>query len=237
VEVHHASARVREDLHLDVTRSRDELLDEDRAVAERGLRLAPAALERLSQLLDVLDDAHAAPPAARRRLQHDRVAELARQHRGLPRRGQGFGTSGNHRDLERSSERPRSDLVAEQGERCGRRTDEDEACRGAPLGKRSVLGQEAVARVNAIAAARLRDPHQRLGVQVRRHRVRRPSGSTDLVRLGREAGVEREGVGRRVHAHGLHPECGRGLRDANGDLAPVADQDPLQRHWSTPCYA
>ena len=92
--------RVRQDLHLDVTRSSDELLDEDGAVAERGLRFASAASKRLAQLLGVLDLAHAAAAAPERRLQHDGVAEIVRPGRRFVRRRQGFNTSGNDGDLE-----------------------------------------------------------------------------------------------------------------------------------------
>ena len=45
VEVDGVAGSVGEDLHLDVARPLDHLLDEQRAVAERGLRLAAAALE------------------------------------------------------------------------------------------------------------------------------------------------------------------------------------------------
>ena len=55
---------VGEDLHLDVARVDDGLLDEDRRVAEGALGLAHAGLDRLAQVGAVVDAAHAAPAAA-----------------------------------------------------------------------------------------------------------------------------------------------------------------------------
>ena len=67
---------VAQDLHLDVLGAHDELLEEDRVVAERLLRLGARALERLGQLAGRAHDAHAAAAAAGRRLDDHRVADL-----------------------------------------------------------------------------------------------------------------------------------------------------------------
>ena len=40
-----------------------------------------------------------------------------------------------------------------------------------------------------------------------------------------EVDVERVAVGGRVHRHGLDPQLVAGTDQANGDLAPVGDQD------------
>ena len=81
VEVDDVAVGVGEDLHLDVAGPVDEPLDEQRAVAERGRRLAAAALERLGHVAGAVHGAHAAPAAAGRRLEHHRVADLARRLR------------------------------------------------------------------------------------------------------------------------------------------------------------
>ena len=56
-QVHGATVSVRENLHLDVTRSRDELLDVDRIARERGRGLAARAFDCSSQVLLALDHA------------------------------------------------------------------------------------------------------------------------------------------------------------------------------------
>ena len=56
------AVRVGEHLDLDVARPGDEPLDEHRTVAERGGRLAAAALERLGEIGRGGDGAHPAPP-------------------------------------------------------------------------------------------------------------------------------------------------------------------------------
>ena len=69
---------VAEQLDLDVARPLDVALDEDGAVAERGLGLAARRGARVVELVGAADDAHAAPAAARRRLHEQRKAELVR---------------------------------------------------------------------------------------------------------------------------------------------------------------
>ncbi len=230
VEVDHVAVRVGEDLHLDVSRPSDEPLDEHRAVAEGRLRLALAAGEGLGHRRRILHGAHAAPAAACRRLEHDGVAELARQLQRFARGLQGLTASGHDGDAERPCERACADLVAEQGEHRRRRTDENETLGRAQLGECSVLGQESVARVDAIATARFRDPDECPGVEVRSHGV---SGAAslpcDLTRFGGEPGVQRERIDRRVHAYGFHTERGGSLGNAYGDLAAVTYQDAFQQ--------
>src|SRR4029079_16194485 len=86
VEVHGAAVLVAEHLDLDVARPDDRLLDVDGVVAERALGLALRARERRLQLLLRVAQAHAAPAAARRRLEHDRIPDL---RRGRLRQGGG----------------------------------------------------------------------------------------------------------------------------------------------------
>src|SRR5439155_24950386 len=70
-EVDDGAAAVADELHLDVARVPEELLDVEVAIAERGARLRPAARPRVLEPRGRVDDAHAAPAASRDRL-HDR---------------------------------------------------------------------------------------------------------------------------------------------------------------------
>ena len=67
---------VGEDLDLDVARRGDVFLDQDAARAERRLALAERAFERGLEVGVLVDAAHAAAAAARRRLDQHRIADL-----------------------------------------------------------------------------------------------------------------------------------------------------------------
>ena len=75
-QVHGLARAVGEDLHLDVPRPHDGLLDEHGRVAERAVRLAHRGLERLAQVVLRVDPPHPAPAAAGDRLREDREADL-----------------------------------------------------------------------------------------------------------------------------------------------------------------
>src|SRR2546425_10626134 len=74
-------------LDLDVSRLLEVALEVDRAVAERAGGLAPRRPECPLELRRLTDEAHALAAAAHRRLDHQRVADLA--GRGARRGGVG----------------------------------------------------------------------------------------------------------------------------------------------------
>src|SRR5690606_39447846 len=69
---------VTEDLHLDMARAFDELLDQHAIVAKAGFRLALGAGERGVEFLLGVDAAHAATAATGDGLDEDGVADLFR---------------------------------------------------------------------------------------------------------------------------------------------------------------
>ena len=166
---------VAEQLDLDVPRPLDVALGEDAVVAERGLRLAARRLERVRQLVARAHDAHAAPAAARRRLEEQREAELLR----LARLDDG------HARLARDP--LRLELVAAGAQRLRRRADPHEPGRVDGLGEVGVLGEEAVAGMDRVGARLLRRADVLLGVEVaRRSRPSRPPRARAATR-GRRA--------------------------------------------------
>ena len=74
-EVHGGAVLVGEDLHLDVARTEDRLLEDELVGAERGACLGTRGLERRRELALLRDEPHPAPTAAGRGLHHDRVAD------------------------------------------------------------------------------------------------------------------------------------------------------------------
>ena len=148
-EREHGAVRVADHLDLDVPRARQEALDEHAVVAEAGRRFSLRRRDRLVEAVGGLDDAHPAPAAARRGLDQQRIgvagARLLEAQRLHDRHARA-----RRRLL-------RADLVAHQLDRLRRRPDEDHARFGAGARERRVLGQEAVARVQRVDAARRRD--------------------------------------------------------------------------------
>ena len=225
-EVYDVSAGVAEHLHLDVARTRDEAFHEHGAAAERAFRLAPAPLERFGHAGRRLDDPHAAPAAAGRRLEHHGITDRRGDFLRLPRGSEGPGAARHHRDVERAGEGPRQQLVAEQRQRRRRGAHERQARRRAALRERGVLREKTVARMHAVAAARERHLDQRVRVEVRGDRI--PAGRADLAYVRRHPRVQRESVFRRMDRNRVHAETGRSPRDTNRDLAAVGDEHPFE---------
>jgi len=153
-----SSLPVRKHLDLDVPRRNDRLLEVQAAVAERGVRLGGRALEDVLELVGRLHEAHPAAPASRRRLQQDGIAELV---------GRGARVVWPNRVLRAGDERHlclrhrglRLDLVAHLLHGLGRRADEDEVVVRAGAHECGVLGEEAPAGMDGVAAGRLPGRH------------------------------------------------------------------------------
>ena len=110
-----------EDLHLDVAGALDQLLQIDVVLAEGGLGLAARRAEIARQHRLVGNDAHAAPAAAPRRLEHQRIADVGGDLLHLSDVvGQRFARR-HHRHADRDGKVARRHLVAEQPHGVGRR--------------------------------------------------------------------------------------------------------------------
>ena len=225
VQVDDVPAGVRQHLDLDVPRPGEEFLDEQGAVSERGLGFAAAPRERLGHLHGAFHRAHPASSPAGRGFEHRRIALRARQFLCLA--GGPHGATRQDGNGERRGEPAGANFVPEQRQCRGRRADEDDAGRGAPLGKRGVLGQKPVARMNTVAAAGAGDLHERVGVEIGADRVTR-CARPELVCVRGTARMQRPRVHGRIHGHGLHTEGRGGPGDADRDFAAVADQDPCE---------
>ena len=92
-------------------------------------------------------------------------------------------------------------------------------------GERGVLGEEAVAGVDAVAPVGHRGADDGVDVEVGGDGVGRPA---DAAHLGGHAGVQRPLVDDRVHGDRLDAEQVGRPGDADGDLAAVGDEDAAQ---------
>ena len=166
-------------------------------------------LERLVELARLADDAHAAPAAARGRLDEQREAELVR----LAGRDDGHaGLGGDPLRLELVAARaaaPPADGPTQMSPAALDR-----------LGEVGVLGEEAVAGMDRVGAGLLRRADVLLASEVAR----------DLDRLVGGAGVQRAAVVRRGDRDGRDPELAAGAEDAHRDLAAVRHEELADRH-------
>ena len=225
-QVADAAAAVADDLDLDVARAGDQLLHVDRVVAEGGLGLGAAAGVGLGDGAGLLDDPHPAAAAARHGLDHHRAAGAQPgQKSGRLVLADGAGAAGEHRHVVLLGQRAGAGLVAEELQRLDAGPDEDDALLRAAPREAGVLGQEAVAGVQRVAAGRLGRRDHSLDVEV----GGRPDALQGAGLVGR-ADVQRGGVVGRVDGDGRDIQLRRRPRDADGDLAAVGDQQFVQTH-------
>ena len=99
--------------------------------------------------------------------------------------------------------------------------DEDHACVVHGLREVRVLGQEAVAGMDRVRAALLRDLEDAIDTQV----ALRGDSWAEQIGLVGEAHVQRGAIHVGVDGHRLVTELLAGADDAYGDLAAIGDQD------------
>ena len=216
----HGAGAVADDLDLHVPGPGQQLLDVDPGVAEGRRRLRRAPAHRPGEIGRTRHRPHAAPAAAGDRLDHDRAVLAQQGPRLLQRRvAVGAGQDG-HAKLARPG--PGRALVAEQRERAGPGTGEAHPRFGAARGQLRPLGCEAVPGVEHVAARAGGRGHDRSDVEVggraRTRQLDRRVGPADMAAGGVVGGIDRDG---------LDAEHGRRCHDADGDLAPVGDEQSL----------
>ena len=197
-----------------------------RSSAKLDLGLARRGAKPVARLLVRGGDAHPLAAAAGRRLDHDRIADVA----GDPDRRLGIRHDiempGHGRHPGGARQLFRFDLVAHRRDRLRPRPDKDNAGFGQRLGKGHILGQKPVARMHrlgAAGAARLDDPLDR---EIALGRRRRP----DPDRLVGHAYMQGLGIGVGINRNrgDPHPPCR--ANDTASNLAAIGDQDFAKHH-------
>ena len=171
-----------------------------------------------------MGDAHALAAAAGRRLDHHGVADPVGDDRRLVRVEDHAEMAGDGRDAGRRRELLRFDLVAHRRDRPRVRPDEGDAGGGERLGEGGALGEEAVAGMDRLGAGTPAGVDDLVDDEVGGGCRRRP----DMDRLVGHLGVERVAIDVAIDGDRLDAEAAGGPGDANGDLAPVGDQDLLE---------
>ena len=210
-----------------MARAEHELFQVDRAVAEGALRHGLGGADDLGEPGGLVDPAHPDAAAASRGLHQQRVAHGLG---GLVDAGKvcrrDSPTAGKHGEAGGLGQRTRALLVAHGGDAVRPRADPDEAGVLHGLREGGVLGEEAIARMDAVGAAPARSRDDPVGDEVALLRSRRADGQR-LVGLGDMA---RGGVGFRMNRDHAHAERPCAPHDPAGDLAPVRDQEFLHGH-------
>ena len=134
------------------------------------------------------------------------------------------GRAGYERDARRRHRLLGANLVSHLLDDVRRRPDEGDVVVLASAHELCVLGEEAVARVNGVAARGLGGRDDVRDAQVAVHRCRR----ADADGLIGELDVQRVAVGRRVDGDGLDAELVQRADHADGDLASIRNEHAFE---------
>ena len=146
---------VAEHLEFDVARIAEIFLDIDGVVAERGLGLAARLLISVSSWSSLVHDLHAAPAAARRRLDDHRIADLGGDLARLDDVVDRAVGARHQRQAELAGGALGLDLVAHRADMLGLGADPGDVVRLDDLGELRVLRKEAVAGMDRVGVADL----------------------------------------------------------------------------------
>ena len=219
---------VAEHLDLDVARRRDHLLDVQRAVPERGLRLGRGALVGVVERRRAPSTSRMPlppPPAAAFSSTGKPSSSAAASASSGPAIPSVPGTSGTPAARISAFARALSPI---RSITLGRRADEDEVVVLARADEVGVLGDEAVAGMDGLAAGRLGRRDERRDAEVALGGGRR----ADPHRAVGEPDVQRVLVRGRVDRDRLDAELVQGADHADGDLPPVRYEDAVEHDGS-----
>ena len=223
--MHEVAGAVAGELHFEMARVEDELLEQHRAVAEGGLRLRFGRRKRRLEFLCVVHPAHAAAAAAGGGLDQHRKADFSRLARE-----RGFALvvaviAGHGRNARCFRDPLRFDLRAHLLDRFCRRANENQACGFASLHEIGVLRQEAIAGMDRVCTRLLCGCKYGIDVEIAGAGRRRP----DPDRLVRGLHMQRVCVGIGIDGDGADAEPRTGAHHAERDLAAIGDQDGADR--------
>ena len=223
-QVDDVAVLVAQDLKFDMVRPLDVFLDEDAAVAERGLSFSRRDVNVLPQFLIGANHTQASSPAAGAGLDHDRVVDLMGESQGFVDAGDSAFGAGDDRDACLLGDLSRLYFAAHEVDRLGRRTDKGDAGGLAEPGEFGVFREESVSGMDCVGADALGDFHDLLSVQETFDGAR--AYEVGLVGF---FDVNPGGVGFRIDRRCRDIELTTATDDAHGDFATVGNKD-LPKH-------
>src|SRR5881396_603053 len=203
-----------EELDLDVTSAGEEGLEVDSPAAEHSLPEPGGGGVGALEPRRIVQDGHADPAAPGGRLEDDGIAELVGEAARVVQALDGFcARQQGHPRV--GGDTPRRHLVAHQGDAGAARPYEREAGFLDPPHELGVLGEEAVARVDGIAAGGARDLEDSIEIQVALGHFR-PAQVPHLVGQSRVGAVA---IRLRADSHRGDPALAAGSEHADGYAA------------------
>ncbi len=219
---------VAEQLHLDVARLLDVLLQVNAAILEGALGFLTRGLESGQQRGFIAGHAHAAAAAARRRLDEYRKTHRTGQlERVLFLFNQPFA-AGHDRHAGFLGEFARLILVAQSLHRLGRWADELDLAIAAHFSEMGVLRQKAVAGMNGLHIGGLRRADEARNLQI----AFRRRGRADADFLIGQIEIRRTAIRLAVDGDRLDAHLLAGANDPQGDLSSIGDQNAMKHHKS-----
>ena len=212
---------IREDLHLDVARGVDEMLEEQRVVAERGGGLAAGPLQRGRQLRRLGHAMHPLATATRTGLDENREPDVGCRGDEVVVGQAGARQTRHHRHVASGDGGPGRDLVSHRRDRLRGRPDEDDARLRQSGREFLVLREESVARVDGVGTGLACRVDHFCDVEVAlggggRADVHGDVGLPDVARLRVGVGIDGDTADSHVAQGVYHPA---------GDLTTVGHQD------------
>ena len=212
------------ELHFEVPRPLDQLLDQHPVVAEGAHRFAPRQVELGKEIGQVVDAAHALATTAGARFDQQRCADGPGLLQQVLRSLFVAVIAGHARHLGPYRDALGLDLRSHALDHFGTRPDPLDAVLDTAFDELGTLRQEAVAGVNRRRAAGQGSLDDRLRVQVAARGFRRADANRSIG-LADMTGVD---VGVGVNGDRADAEPAAGSGDPAGDLAAVGDQDGLE---------
>ena len=222
-EVADGAVVVGEDLDLDVAGAEHLALEVEVVAAEGAAGEGAGALDGAGELGGAGDDGHADAAAAAAGLDDQRVADLGRGAFEVVVGEVALG-AGDEREAPLAHRGAGLVLVAHQVDVVAAGPDEGDAALLAGAGEVGVLGEQAVARVDGVAAGGFGGVEDGVDVEVRL----RDGGGTEPGGAVGAAHVQGAGVGVGVDGVRADAEAAAGAHDADGDLAAVGDQESVE---------
>jgi len=218
------AAPVTENLHFDMTRLAEVLFDIHFVIAKGSLGFGPRGAKGCFQLARVARQLHAAPAAACRGLDDNRVADaLCHRLRGLQMRDPTIRT-GHARHAKCFHRVLGGDLVAHHPDMFRRRPDKGDTVIFNHLHEFGVFRQKAITRVDRFRTRNLAGGNDRRDGQI----TMRGRGRADADRLIRHAHMHCIGVSGGMHRDRGNAHFAAGADHAKRDFPAIGDQDFLE---------
>ncbi len=222
VQVNDVAIFIAQNLHLDVLRLLDKLLQKHRVIAKSRTRLSPRLFVFALQVLLLAHDAHATTTTTGSRFDNDGKTDAL----GFPQRsfcvGQRLPAVFNQRHIQAFRQNFRRHFIAQALHGFCCRTDKNDTFLKAAAGKFYILRQKAVARVNGFHAIALGNAQNLFDVKIGFQRIIFFANLIGFVCL---VAVQRITIFVGINSYRAQFQLRSSAQYADGNFAPIGDHD------------